>query len=242
MFVGVCGILQISKEAGKMIWKLLGHGLFRIQKWGGKVLVIFALVSLVATSPYWSQLGVDVPMEMGVAEADVGWIPLPMQPTPTATIVEDEVDEEVVDASAKFADWPDFPYKEWFVREGLRIDCPYQLLASISFYESAFRPYAVSSAGARGIAQFMPGTWKEVMGTSFSNAYDPEQSIIAMATYVETLRAILWDNSLTESQVVRRIVISYCWGASNVLNKGVQAAPLAVKIYAQNILDATGYK
>jgi len=233
------GILWIGEEGEKvMMWKLLGGLSYGMKRWGGKVLVIFALVSLVATSPYWSQLGVDVPME--TVGADVGWIPLPMSPTPT--VVESEAKEEVVDASAKLADWPDFPYKEWFVREGLRIDCPYQLLASISFYESAFRPNAVSSAGAVGIAQFMPLTWGEVMGTPFSNAYDPEQSIIAMATYVETLRAILWDDSLTESQIVRRIVVSYCWGISNVLNKGVQAAPLAVKIYAQNILDATGYK
>ena len=222
-----------------MIWKLLGGGLFGARKYGGKVVVIFALVSLVVTSPYWSQLGAGVPMEMSVVEADVGWTPMPMQPAPG--VGSDAQSSEQVDASAKFDDW-DCPWKSLFVREAARVDMPWQLLSSLAWFESGYQTNAVSSAGARGISQFMEGTWREVMGTPFSNAYDPEQSIIAMATYMETLRAEWWDDDWSHDKIVAHMLASYCWGTGNVRRKGIGSTPASVRRYVDQILSATGYE
>lgn len=50
--------------------------------------------------------------------------------------------------------------------------------------ESSFNPNAVSSAGAQGLFQFMPGTW-----TTYGNGspFDSEQSIQAWARYMRKL-------------------------------------------------------
>ena len=44
------------------------------------------------------------------------------------------------------------------------------LLAAQLFAESGFNPFAVSPAGAQGIAQFMPGTAR---GIGLANPFDP---------------------------------------------------------------------
>lgn len=58
------------------------------------------------------------------------------------------------------------------------------LLAAQLYAESGFNPFAVSSAGARGIAQFMPGT-----GASYglTNPFDPEASIDAQGHLMRDL-------------------------------------------------------
>lgn len=60
-------------------------------------------------------------------------------------------------------------------------DLPPNLLAAQLKRESGFNPNAVSSAGATGISQFMPGTAKE-MGVS--DPRDPTQAIPAGARYL----------------------------------------------------------
>ena len=57
--------------------------------------------------------------------------------------------------------------------------------------ESALDPHAVSPAGARGIAQFMPATWAEVRpsaGLTDASPHDAEASIRAGAYYMDWLR------------------------------------------------------
>ena len=58
------------------------------------------------------------------------------------------------------------------------------LLAAQLYAESNFNPFAVSSAGAQGIAQFMPGTGRSY---GLSNPFDPEQSIDAQAHLMRDL-------------------------------------------------------
>ena len=58
--------------------------------------------------------------------------------------------------------------------------------------ESALDPKAVSSVGARGIAQFMPATWAEVQpkaGLIGASPHDAEASIRAGAYYMGWLRS-----------------------------------------------------
>jgi hypothetical protein len=64
-------------------------------------------------------------------------------------------------------------------------DLPLPFVARLIWQESGFRPDAVSRAGARGIAQFMPGTaqWR-----GLDNPHDPIQALRKAAGYLHELR------------------------------------------------------
>jgi soluble lytic murein transglycosylase-like protein len=59
-----------------------------------------------------------------------------------------------------------------------------KLLAAQLYAESGFNPFAVSKAGAQGIAQFMPGTAR---GMGLANPFDAEQAIDAQAHLMRDL-------------------------------------------------------
>jgi soluble lytic murein transglycosylase-like protein len=86
--------------------------------------------------------------------------------------------------------------------------------------ESNFDPNAVSSVGARGLAQFMPLTWQEwhdgtpglqqiVDQLALIDPRDPEDAIKAQINYMKWLlrRLTTWD----------RAFAGYNWGIGNVL-------------------------
>jgi hypothetical protein len=58
------------------------------------------------------------------------------------------------------------------------------LLAAQLYAESGFNPFAVSPAGAQGIAQFMPGTAR---GMGLRDPFDPDQAIDAQAHLMRDL-------------------------------------------------------
>jgi soluble lytic murein transglycosylase-like protein len=58
------------------------------------------------------------------------------------------------------------------------------LLAAQLYAESGFNPFAVSPAGARGLAQFMPGTARSY---GLRDPFDPGQSIDAQARLMRDL-------------------------------------------------------
>ena len=58
------------------------------------------------------------------------------------------------------------------------------LLAAQLYAESGFNPFAVSPAGAQGIAQFMPGTAR---GVGLRDPFDPGQAIHAQAHLMRDL-------------------------------------------------------
>jgi hypothetical protein len=62
---------------------------------------------------------------------------------------------------------------------------PPSFLTRLIWQESSFRPDAVSSAGAQGIAQFMPGTAGE---RGLGDPFDPEQAIPKAAEFLAELR------------------------------------------------------
>ncbi len=63
---------------------------------------------------------------------------------------------------------------------------PVDFFTRLIWRESSFRPGVTSPAGAKGIAQFMPGTAAE---RGLEDPFDPEAAIPASAGYLATLRA-----------------------------------------------------
>ncbi len=78
----------------------------------------------------------------------------------------------------------DYREKERYVRKANQVEAQYgipnNLLVGLLKTESNLNPQAVSSAGAKGIAQFMPNTAKEYG----INPYNPTQSIEAAGKYL----------------------------------------------------------
>lgn len=63
---------------------------------------------------------------------------------------------------------------------------PGEILARLLWVESRFHPFAVSSAGAQGVAQFMPGTAAE---RGLADPFDPEQAVPKAAQLLADLSA-----------------------------------------------------
>jgi hypothetical protein len=82
---------------------------------------------------------------------------------------------------------PDFVPARWapaISRAAQRWNVGAALLAAQLFQESKFNPFAISSAGAQGIAQFMPGTAKDY---NLSDPFDGDASILAQAHLMHDL-------------------------------------------------------
>jgi hypothetical protein len=71
-----------------------------------------------------------------------------------------------------------------FNAAGQRYNIPPNLLKAVAKAESNFRPDAVSTAGAMGIMQLMPGT---ASGLGVTDAFDPEQNIMGGAKYLRQM-------------------------------------------------------
>jgi soluble lytic murein transglycosylase-like protein len=105
---------------------------------------------------------------------------------------------------------------------------PDGLLSRLLYQESRFRSDIIngatrSSAGALGIAQFMPATAQQ-MGI---NPLDPFQAIPAAARYLRGL----YDQFGTWQQALA----AYNWGPGNVSRKGLTAAPQETQNYVAQI-------
>ena len=76
------------------------------------------------------------------------------------------------------------PYDEYFALAAATYQVPEALLKAMGKAESDFNPNAVSSAGAMGIMQLMPGTAANLEVTS---PFDPKQNIMGGAKYIAEL-------------------------------------------------------
>jgi hypothetical protein len=76
------------------------------------------------------------------------------------------------------------PYVEPIAHAAIRWNVSAALLAAQLYAESNFNPFAVSRAGARGIAQFMPGTARSY---GLANPFDAPASIDAQAHLMRDL-------------------------------------------------------
>lgn len=76
------------------------------------------------------------------------------------------------------------PYNEYFALAAATYQVPEALLKAMGKAESDFNPNAVSSAGAMGIMQLMPGT---AANLGVMSPFDPKQNIMGGAKYIAEL-------------------------------------------------------
>jgi hypothetical protein len=112
----------------------------------------------------------DAPHRQGEDAAD-----LPQSPPPAASDAEaDQAPPESIDALCKS-----------LLASAVENDLPVPFFANLIWQESRFQHDAVSSAGALGIAQFMPEVAIEV---GLGDPFDPHEAIPASAKFLHGLR------------------------------------------------------
>ena len=144
----------------------------------------------------------------------------------------------VDDVKSALGAWPtgSEPYKGQIVAAAERYQVPPLILAWLLWKESRYSFAIVtgakrSPAGAMGIAQFMPATAAQELG-SVAAALDPGAAIPGAARYLAKLRRSVgtWAEALA----------AYNWGIGNVKRKGIGAAPEETKDYFATILAKAG--
>lgn len=88
------------------------------------------------------------------------------------------------------------------------------------YQESRFKKYVVSPVGAMGLAQFMPGTWKQISKElnypAYANAFIPKYAIFAGAYYMRKLRnSWSWKRPLMDKHYLA--LASYNGGIGNMI-------------------------
>jgi soluble lytic murein transglycosylase-like protein len=134
--------------------------------------------------------------------------------------------------------WPigSSPYEQTIINSATTYNVPERILAWLLWKESRYNPAIISGArrsrvGAMGIAQFMPATAREELGSEAA-ALDPEVAIPGAARYLARLHAATgtWAEALA----------AYNWGIGNVRRKGLDAAPPETVDYYTTILNRAG--
>jgi len=101
-------------------------------------------------------------------------------------------------------------YDEYFTKASQKYDIDKNLLIAVAKTESGINPKAVSSAGAEGIMQLMPGTAREL---GVKDSFNPEENIMGGAKYLSQL--------ITEFDGNTELALSaYNAGASRVKQNG----------------------
>lgn len=108
------------------------------------------------------------------------------------------------------------PRQEWLPvlrAAALVAGIPAQFLAAQIEAESGWNPQAVSAAGARGLAQFMPGTWEQYGGGG--DPFDPAAGIRAQGRYLHDLREAI--AGIPGEDPLRLVFAAYNAGPGTVL-------------------------
>lgn len=91
---------------------------------------------------------------------------------------------------------------------------PVGIIAAQLQQESNWNPKAQSPVGAKGLAQFMPGTWAE-WGNG-KDVFDPFASIDAQGRYMKHLGEFVADMASSENEKVKLTLAAYNAGPGNV--------------------------
>lgn len=117
-----------------------------------------------------------------------------------------------------------------FEKAASTYNVPVKLLKAVAKAESNFKPNEVSSAGAIGVMQLMPGTAKEL---GVKDAYDPEQNIMGGAKYLsQKLKEYDGDVSLA--------LAAYNAGSGNVKKYGGIPPFKETQNYVKKVLNYMG--
>lgn len=134
--------------------------------------------------------------------------------------------------------WPagSGPYQQLITDSANANGLPVSILAYLLWKESRYRQEIIdgtvrSRTGAMGIAQFMPATAREELGSE-SAALDPAQAIPGAARYLAKL--VRMAGSLAGG------LAAYNWGIGNVQRKGLAAAPAETVDYYTTIMKKAG--
>ncbi|MEH6434244.1 lytic transglycosylase domain-containing protein [Massilia sp. DD77] len=134
--------------------------------------------------------------------------------------------------------WPSgsAPYEELITWAAGLHGVPVLVLAWLLWKESRFLPEVISGAkrsrvGALGIAQFMPATAREELGSEAA-ALDPQHAVPGAARYL----AKLYRSTGTWTEALA----AYNWGIGNVQRKGLAAAPAETRDYYTVIMNRAG--
>lgn len=107
-----------------------------------------------------------------------------------------------------------------------RFGLPHGLLDALIWTESRYNPTAVSSAGAAGLGQLMPGTAKDL---GVRNRFDPQSNIQGAASYLRQM--------LDRFGVVHLAVAAYNAGPGAVSRLGRIPLNGETPEYVQNVLN-----
>jgi soluble lytic murein transglycosylase-like protein len=140
--------------------------------------------------------------------------------------------------TSKISGWPagSAPYQDLIQNAADTFGVPVLVLAWLLWKESRYNPQIVdgtkrSRVGALGIAQFMPATAAQELGSA-QNALDPVIAVPGAARYLAKLYGATgtWAEALA----------AYNWGIGNVQRKGLALAPPETLDYFTTILNGAG--
>ncbi|MFN8468071.1 MAG: transglycosylase SLT domain-containing protein [Caldilineaceae bacterium] len=130
-------------------------------------------------------------------------------------------------------------YGQMFQEVGRRFDLDWRMLAAQAYIESGFDSLALSDAGAMGLMQVLPDTWREwAQPVEVSDPFDAYSNVLVAAAYLDHLRSDLGGKGYPDKQWM---LVAYNWGPDK-LNSFLQGGgtwdtlPAARRQYATEIL------
>ena len=130
-------------------------------------------------------------------------------------------------------------YGQMFQAVGRRFDLDWHMLAAQAYIESGFDSLALSDAGAMGLMQVLPDTWREwAQPVEVSDPFDAYSNVLVAAAYLDHLRSELGAKGYPDTQWM---LVAYNWGPdklNNFLEGGGtwDTLPEARRQYATEIL------
>lgn len=112
---------------------------------------------------------------------------------------------------------------------------PPAVLAAQLDVESRWNPRAVSSAGAMGLAQFIPPTWKRY---GRGDPFDPEDAIRAQGSYLKDLRRMMRRlEPASAAEEIDLVLAAYNAGPTTVLRHGGIPPIAETRLYVAQIRE-----
>lgn len=142
------------------------------------------------------------------------------------------------DMQSMITGWPagSGPYQQIITDSANATGVPVSVLAWLLWKESRYRQDIIdgttrSRVGALGIAQFMPATARDELGSEAA-ALDPAQAIPGAARYLARL--------INKTGSIAGGLAAYNWGIRNVLKLGLFNAPSETIDYYTTIMQKAG--